>query len=620
MPQDRSIPQRPRQIVATVFGLLLLAGAAPSMGNEPASDGGRPQIPDRYKDADAVILRWDQTWEKATDGAVTYREIKHILMQNDRANRTFADPRITYNRAFQTVRVSRATTVLPDGRTIDVPDYARNEVSPRSAGGWPAFADVRERVFSFSGIEPGAILEFEWERSTKPGMHRFLEIECRLHGKHPILNRRIQLPDGKPAREYQNLDAAPDESGAIPWRDAEEFVWHSDCPNEKTWTAGVLEGIEASAKESDAVRSFAVEWSEGKSNPLDKAYEIQTKLKKRLSIVHLPDAHHADRLRGVGKVMAGHYGRPAETTALLLALFRAAGLEAEPFFVVRDEKAGWFRSAITHHGVSIKSPTGTSYWHVSDGRLRDPGPWGGWRRYDTAFATGGANAAPSRFRSPDGSRLSIDVRIKLDDEAKWTADLDITAGGLFVPPGSLRTEDQKKSAVRAILSKVLPEAKLKDFTVTTLSDEVFAVSATAAAKKPLKHLHDGFVFQLPREGPWTQRFGFPLGRSRRETTLRLAGRFMQEISIDIAMPADWTIAAQPASFEHRPQMESLIKQRLEVSDGRLTIHRRIEIGSRDVETVAFGKLRSAINDLQSAHSRTVIFSPAAPTVDAKQPH
>ncbi len=563
-----------------------------------------PDLPPEYGDADAVILDWRQSWKKSPSGEVAYREKKTVLIQNDRALRAFADPRISYHDHFDAVRLIEAATRDPD---MPVPDYSRNVVSPFSAGGWPAFAPVREQVLSFSGIQQGATVVLEFERTTTPGKHRHLEIECRLPQEYPTLLRRIEFP-GQPPQEFKNIDAVPNEPQSIPWREQPGYLWYSDCKSEREWARGVLDDLKASARVADGLRSIAEEWTEGKTDPFDRAAAIHEKLKGRLSIVTVPVDWMPDALRPADAVLASHYAREAEAAALLLALFRAAGLEAEPCFVVVDEKAGPVREAISAYAVALGAETGRSLWEMSRGFVRDPGPWAGAKLYDEAFAASAEAASPRRLLRPEDNALTFNTRVEIDEQAAWTASLDIRLTNLFLPESSLRSEAEKRRALEGLVSAVLPEAELKDFTVTALSGTEFAVSARAKSKTAMKPTDGRYLFELPREGPWARRFPIPLDRSRRETPLRLPAPFSCATSYEIKAPASWSIEAAPAALSHPPAEHFSAGQTIEAKDSTLTLNRRIELERCDIAPQQFTALRDALNDLQTLRANAIIFS------------
>lgn len=565
------------------------------------------EISTAYADADAVILRWEQSWSKADDGSVKRHEIKHVLLRNDRAYRAFADQRLTYNADDQTVKVIKARTVRQNGSVVEIPDYGRNAVSPGATEGWPDFAAIRETVYSFSGIEPGAILEFEWEITTKPGLRRYLELECRLHDEYPTLLRRIRLPDGR-LREFKDLDGEPSEADAVPWRDTPSLQWYSDCPDEKMWARSVLDRVEAAAKPTAVLEAMAKKWTEAKVAPRRRAWAIQEKLKARLSIVHVPDDCASDSLRSAERVLSTRYGTPEEASALMLAMFRAAGLDAEPIFVQREPGAGPVRSAITEYALRLGKGDDATYWTVSQGNVRDPGPWGGWKRYDIAFATREGLDAPLRFREPARNELAITGAVVVDDKAAWTADLMFRAEGLFMPRGSLSEKAQQKAAVQALLDHSLLHAKLREFSVTSLSEDVFAVSLKAASTEALRDVDGDLLLEFPSAPAWEPFVSVPLGPSRRETDVRLAGAFAENVELVIALPSGWSVAGRPAAIERRLPGDGLARRVVSVDPGRVRFRRETRLGGRAIPASEFGPVRDALNDLRSLSARSLLFN------------
>lgn len=598
-------------VFAGIWGDLWAAGdrVGPYAGRA-TDDASRPVVPKEFADADAVILRWEQTWSGPdADRTTRYHELKHVLIQSDRALRAFADPRITYNKDFESIKIIHARTVCPDGRVVGVPEYSRNEVSPRSTAGWPGFASIRQMVISFGGIEPGAVLELEWERTTAAGMRRYLEVDARLNEDYPTLSRVIRHPRLEGPKTWTNLAASRGEPQSIPWRERCDVFSISTCPDRGRWIASVLEPIEDSAKAYGAVSSIAEEWADGKSDALDKAYEIQDRLSGRFNFVDVPGAWTAEALRPVGAILSSNYGSGREAAALLLGLFRGAGLNAEPFFATAGPACGDVFSAISEFGVCLQADGETTYWHASEGRIRDPGAWGGRERFPDRSAAGSEGAASGRFRFPDDSGLNVSGTVDLKRDGTWTAGLDIKAKGLFVP-ARLGTDMQKRSAVASIVKRVLPDAALERYTIKTLSDTTFALSAEVKSKSALKKVDGASFFTFPKRGPWTESIGIPLNRSSRRTALRIAGPFEQTIDLVISLPKDTAVASLPSQIERSLKGLCEIGQSVSTEDDRVRFRRTVAVRLRDAAPESYSSLREGLSALRTDRARTLILNSA----------
>ncbi len=217
---------------------------------------------------------------------------------------------------------------------------------------------------------------------------------------------------------------------------------------------------------------------------------------------------------------------------------------------------------------------------------------------------------PERFKFPDDSRLDSSTVVTIDDKANYTARLDLKLSGLFLN-SALRTDDEKKSAINSILSKLLPDAELGKFTVTSLSDDLFAVNAEAKSTKPLQSTGGEYLFTLPQDAPWTSRFEFPMGRSQRKTTLRLVGPFEQNINLEIKLPDGWSASAVPKEITHDLGTIASVSEHAENGKGRVTLTSTIAIRQRDLPPESYMQVRSALAEIQTERVRTIILSPSS---------
>ncbi len=179
--------------------LLVLILTATTFAQPDLSVGAK-----EYPDADAIILSWTQHFTLEDDGTIRRREHKWIKILDARAIRGFADPRIDFCEGEDEVIVHKAVTHLPDGKVMPVPDYSYNIAAPRDVAGWPQWSAWRQKIVSFSGLQPGAVIEFDWEVVTKAGVLPHLTAELRLDADHPVLRHEVVVvvPSGTPVKVW----------------------------------------------------------------------------------------------------------------------------------------------------------------------------------------------------------------------------------------------------------------------------------------------------------------------------------------------------------------------------------------------------------------------------------
>jgi Domain of Unknown Function with PDB structure (DUF3857)/Transglutaminase-like superfamily len=580
----------------------------------PITQADPKQAAGSFADEDAVILVWEDSVALAADGGYTWRAKEHVRVQNDRANGTVADPRITYNKDFQSVTILTARTVCRDGRVVDVPAYSRNEVAPSETAGWPAFASIRQIVVSFSAVEPGAVLELEYEIASKPSSWPFVDFDFPIKASHPIVSREV-LRNGKTIHKASNVESLIDEPLSLPVRDRGGFKVLSTSANTKAWAGAILEMIQGMAKPDDSMKSLVREWASGKTDPIDQAAAIQEKFAGQFTVVNLPSMTVAPRPRPAMQTWTSHYGSAMESAAVLLAMLRDAGLKAEPFFAVSCQSDDISIGAIAAYGVMVESRGETSYWHPMQGRVRNPGPWGGWRRYDRAFVAD-RSGVPAKFGAPLESRLEASARLTLNDSANYGGSVELRMTGLFLT-NALRTEDQKKSAINEVLSRLLSNVELTTFSVATLSNDVFAVKAEVKSAKPLHSVGGDRVFSLPTDGPWMQAFALPLGKSGRKTLLKMPGPFAQECFIELKLPTGWSAAALPKSYGMALANDASMSQRVEAVGDFVKVWSSLNISQYLWSEEAYPELRSKLCETQSPAVRTLVLRKGDPAVSGK---
>lgn len=604
--------------------------AAPVIAQSPAASSAPvkyelPAIPDEFKDADAVILSWDQMWTVGTDGSITQYEKKRVLINNDRAIGAVADPRITYNKDWQTIKVITARTITPDGRAMDVPEYSRNTVAPGESAGWPAFAAIQQLVLTYSAIEPGAILELEWERVTKPGMKKDgafeveLQIAERIAVDYPTLSRTIVIAGSAGGwntnKSWKNMAADRDEPQSIP---AAERVLHF-CFNSDSGSS--VDPQEASRLESlklsfgpdmkKKVSAEVAKWTAGKLDPMSKAREVHAKFSRHFNLVNVNEEFVPDPIRPLDEIYKSRYGSQREATALLLALMSEAGLKVEPYLttVTLGEKKDW-PSSIWSYGVLLDSEPTFSCWTAANGQVRQP-----LSLRNQMLVTHQSSEAVDKYVNglkfaDDVSTISLTGSITLSDDFKWTGQVDVACTGVFTDSPACATDDGRKEFVRSIVDRVLPKCIVESTSITSLSDESARISAKIKTNDSLPTTEGHRLLQLASSGPHGRSIGIPMSSSLRRTDLRIASRFDENISLSVELPRNVTPDSMPRDIEKKGPWGS-VRQTTTKAENRITFERRTAVAKRDIPAAEYAAMRDALSDIQTDSARSFILKTPA---------
>src|SRR6056297_1598782 len=100
-----------------------------------------------YSDSDALYKKIIKTYTLNEDGSVDYQYQHELDLYSYYAfNRLYGETFIVYNPDYQTLKIDTSYTTMADGKIVQSPENAYNEVLPRMASGAPPYSHLREMV------------------------------------------------------------------------------------------------------------------------------------------------------------------------------------------------------------------------------------------------------------------------------------------------------------------------------------------------------------------------------------------------------------------------------------------------------------------------------------------
>lgn len=592
---------------------------------------------------DAVILVWKQAWTQNADGSQVYRETRHVKLNNDRANGEFADPRISFDAKTDAVKVVVARTRLANGSVVDVPAYSRNEVGLTGASPWPAFAGRHQMVLTMSAIEPGCVVELEYEVARKAGAARELAADIRLDSRYPVVIHAIEVsypstqvlhfslshaPKGQLPEQsspqgdgginhstwtFENLPASPEEPQSPPWQQRCPRLAFTTSGASNVWLADRLGRIDSAVDQSEMIRSLAKRWSEGRTDSSDKLRGLQEKLAATFNFVNFEAALQPSILRPASAVLQANYGVSFESAAALQALARAAGIDGvQPALLINDtvwQEAVPEDAAITAAIVVLDGPDGGQFWHPEKGRIHPGGQWSG---HSILFLKDGK---PSRMalplELPGGNRAIVRGRMTVAADGSFSGSATVQCSGGFVDPEVLRTADAQRTRAEAILQRVVPDTRVTQCSVNRLAEDTFEARVDFTSSKPLEKAGQLFHLALTATGPAQADVLLPLSAGRRETAVRLTRPLEEEVLWRIDWPAGWSLDASPIAVRQTGDAWS-VEQKSSPREHGLDFERRIRIQRAELTAQEFSQLRDPLNRVHTDAGRTMLLRLPSP--------
>lgn len=138
--------------------LAMLFCAAPLLAQTPST-------------ADAEYLLVEHHFTLRDDGSTVYtyhHKLKYLTSYG--FSRAYGESFIVYNPTWQKLTIDRSVTTMANGQVVSAPFNAFNEVLPGYAAQAPAYLHLREMVVTHTGLEIGAVVDFSYTITSKPGM------------------------------------------------------------------------------------------------------------------------------------------------------------------------------------------------------------------------------------------------------------------------------------------------------------------------------------------------------------------------------------------------------------------------------------------------------------------
>ncbi len=589
-----------------------------------------------YPDADAIILRWEQSWTLERNGTRTRRDHKWIKLINRRPIRQLADPRIDFVAGRDKLVVHKAQAILRSGETLPVPEYSYNVAANGTLAGWPEYASWQQQVISFSGVEPGVVLELDYEVKSPADSSPWLEADMRLSDDYPTVDRVINvtlpsnvkllhqvdgLPEsgGKLAKEdrdgstqyrwsFKDLAGDRSESNSVSWQKRSPRIRFTTCGSAAEWAWSLASCANMAVELTPAVRGFAERIVEGVDGDAERARALAKELRESFSFVNSPDLIGTLRCRSAERTHLANYGHQLESASLLAAMGRAVGFEA--FVKIGVDADRWDErvpttSAFDGAIVEFSLDDGPFLLHPQLGEVRNPGSWG--RRW--LLSVGPDKELQKTYILDRGERKPSELhatgKLMWHSDGALTGELQLRLTGRFFDPLDLDSGKAQQTLTEEFVQRILSDFNVSSQSVLSLSDDEYRVSAHVALKDVPKKHGDYRILRFGEGPAFLSDVPLPLDRSYRRTAVAIGGRIRENIRLTIEFDKSLAIDAVPASLSMEKGDWGRAIQNVIVEDQTITFRRDISIEQDSLSPKDFAAFRQTINQLRSDSSLTL---------------
>lgn len=615
--------------------VLLVAGASACLAADATLDriAADAPGPDRYPDADALVLREVRTITLDAEGRKTERTHRLVKVLTPLGIKAYAEQRFPFDEARQGFEVATARTRMRDGTIVETPEHGINVVTPDAASRAPAYASLREGVVSLLGIEPGALLELEVVVEDVEGVGSSAGGIEVFAAEHPVLEKTliVDLPksapfsgrtlgsegferseDGSQRRwTLRNIPAFPGEPEAPPLETCAPAVLYAagNATGERLERFFAAFRTAASGDLPASLRGALEALKKGHDTTVPRILAVESLVAGRVRAVEA--AWDAFAPRAAGAVWREGYGNGTDLGVLLSACLSFLGVEHRPALVspLALESLAGIPCASAFAEVRLLAGPGGAWWIDPFRPGRETGLMPPARGF-VAVASGAGGVSVERVEpgGPKGRLADLRGTLDLAADGSGTLHLEAELRGPWNPFFRNEGRGGVRNALLEALRRAFGEAEIHHLLVAVFGPDKTA--ATVAARLPRAWVTDGDLGRFQIEGSFFLEGTAPIA-STRTRAFRLPSPRLQTVELWVHPPPGWSEAATPVPFSKGIEGKLRASVLGWAREGPVMLFRSMEIAGGDVAGGDLEGLREILGVLASPASRTVLFKKVA---------
>ena len=567
------------------------------------------------------------------------RQAKKIFTKRGRDDES--EIKIPYNAAFETVRVTRARTIKPDGTVSEIKKEDIRESRPSD------YDDVAVKAFSLPAVDDDCIIDYEYiteqKESQMPG--QFWQNWYFQGGFDPVMktkltvtvpkavkiNERIinssvkamkkDLPDGKNVLyTWEDNNVAPFETEPM-MPNPDKSLPKLYLSTVSSWQS-VADWYYDLAKDrmtADAtIKTQTQELIKGKTTAEDKAKSIFYYVQEKTRYVAISLGKSAFQPRPAGATYANKYGDCKDMATLLVAMLREAGIKtAYPVLLQMDSKDK--RSAelpspgAFNHAICKAEIDGKDYWLDATAAVC---PWGVIPGADRGCEVlvvkeeGKGVWETIPFGTPEDNRADREIKLKINPDGSAGGTISITGNG--DTDMSLRAimrdlpESKRRLYAENLAQSVGTNPRVTGVTVTDFKDMASPMKLTMDVTFPNWANQSGDLLLFRAKPDQTTGVGSsPFREDFRKNNIVQDSFSMASATMEVTLPKGFTPLSLPKDSEIKSELGSFSRT-VKLTGDTLAITVSGKNFRADVPSSRYEEVRKYYTDYLKAADESVI--------------
>ncbi len=613
-----------KKIVPFVFIFLLV-----SLLQAASQDLKPSAVSSPSSDAEYISVLKEYTLN--ADGSFDYRYVKELKLITYRAfQNLYGETFITYNPGFQKLTINNCFTVMSDGKKVETPSNAFNEILPSFAAGSPAFNGLRDMVVTHTGLERGAVINLDYTVHTLKGNAPALMGNEVLAETEPVkdLTVKVKIPQSEKL-SFKLLNGAGE-----PLKSTENgfqvFTWHVQnvaaisqeefqksnnesypraifsTSNSRNSAYEYLTGQPAfGLKITEAMKAWILALKKDNPDQLSLALKIQEKVINDIRLWPVPMKYAVYRLRNATDIWNSMGATLPEKAILMTALIEAAGIEADPVAITResffDEKIGTLAD-IEDFAVRIQvKDAGEQYLSLYSANQQDLGEIYSGR----VFIALGQGEKPE-YRHSGSAKLAVSMSgtFIVSSDPKLTGELSLEIAGSANPYlGLIRDKNRMKNMIAGDISK----SDVKDIKVSQSSHESSFQTYTIMDEKPFRKDSAWEFFTIPYCSSGIESWGMKTLSSKRLQPLEIPSSGEENYEYTLTLPAGLSLFTPATKIEVNNKAGRYFFE-LKQDGSKLVISRKIRLSSRVISAETYNDFKALMDNWNNPRQKEVILN------------
>jgi hypothetical protein len=528
---------------------------------------------------DAEYLNLVKEYTLNPDGSYDFHFHKEIkLLTHFSFHRLYGETFIVYNPEFQELKINESFTVMADGKKVEAPANAFNEVLPGFARDVAAYNHLREMVVTHTGTEVGAVITLDYTIRTKQGFQPFffgseeigdyvpikdlsiiINVPQNIELKHRMLNNRtapsVTEDAGIRTFTWRMKDVKAFSHSSNQDTDRKEVLFYSTA-KDMTWAFYAFVNQDAFKAQPGAEISKRVDAAvKDKKTDLDIILALQEIVIDEVKLADIPLIYSGYKVRTPATVWKSANANSLEKAILLAEMLKYANINALPVATVPN---GWYSSDMGNPAVFDgylvqvnPKETGRIYLSVTQKQSQN-------LIFDvqdkTMIQLDGAIESMRTFKEPGvENALRMEAELRLGDwetgglgeeekggqgDLEIKGELEVEMMGICNPYFKLFKDS---SYVKNMMAGDFPASSIKTIEENQLA-ELKSKYTLTNDHGPVTNDFNGYLFlDLPRFKTGFDAWNLVQFTVQGDTPVRLDFPLEEEYSYEISLPSDYVL-------------------------------------------------------------------------------